>query len=120
MSILQYLKEAEDQDITNKIIDFIMENPNPSDSLIHKFAEDNNFSPDVLETKIYSILTDVLTGGFAGKKGVTSKDVDAQELQKGIDVEKEHTSINKIAEIIALSHLAEDPKYYTKLETLKL
>ena len=41
---------------------------------------------------------------------------DLEELQLGIKVELEHTPYKKIAEIIAKQHLAEDPKYYTKLK----
>jgi len=37
------------------------------------------------------------------------------ELKMGIKVEMEHTNDPKKAEKIALQHLAEDPKYYTKL-----
>jgi len=43
-----------------------------------------------------------------------------EELKKGIEVEKEHTDDPKIAMKIALDHLDEDPKYYTKLATLGL
>jgi len=45
---------------------------------------------------------------------------DPEELKKGIEVEKEHTDDPKIAMKIALDHLKEDPKYYTKLATLGL
>jgi hypothetical protein len=41
------------------------------------------------------------------------------ELQKGIEVEKEHTPNRDEAERIALDHLYEDPKYYTKLATIE-
>jgi len=41
--------------------------------------------------------------------------VDPKELKMGIKVEMEHTNDPKKAEKIALQHLAEDPKYYTKL-----
>jgi hypothetical protein len=41
--------------------------------------------------------------------------VDAKELKIGVKVEMEHTDDPKEAEKIALQHLAEDPKYYTKL-----
>src|SRR5210317_746461 len=41
------------------------------------------------------------------------------ELQKGIEVEKEHTPNRDVAERIALDHLYEDPKYYTKLATIE-
>jgi hypothetical protein len=45
---------------------------------------------------------------------------DPEELKKGIEVEKEHTDDHRIAMKIALDHLDEDPKYYTKLATLGL
>jgi len=43
-----------------------------------------------------------------------------QELKKGIKVEHEHTSDLKKAARIAMDHLFEDPKYYTKLDKLCL
>ena len=42
--------------------------------------------------------------------------VDAEQLNIGIEVEKEHTDDEKLAEKIARDHLAEDPHYYTKLK----
>lgn len=42
-------------------------------------------------------------------------DVDPKELVKGIKIEMEHTDDPEIAREIALDHLAEDKKYYTKL-----
>ena len=42
--------------------------------------------------------------------------VDAEQLNIGIEVEKEHTDDEKLAEEIARDHLAEDPHYYTKLK----
>ena len=47
-------------------------------------------------------------------------DVLKQELKKGIKVEKEHTDDVKRATRIAMDHLVEDPKYYTKLDKLGL
>ena len=44
------------------------------------------------------------------------KEVDAEQLQIGIEVEKEHTDDEELAEEIARDHLAEDPHYYTKLK----
>jgi len=43
----------------------------------------------------------------------------SNQLQIGIKVEMEHTSDRKIAEEIAMDHLYEDPKYYTKLATIE-
>ena len=53
-------------------------------------------------------------------KPAKESEVDPLELKKGIEVEMEHTDNPKVAKRIALQHLAEDPKYYTKLGTLKL
>lgn len=54
----------------------------------------------------------------------TLHNVDVEELKKellmGIGVEKEHTPSGKIASQIAMDHLTEDPKYYSKLKKIKL
>jgi hypothetical protein len=44
---------------------------------------------------------------------------DPKELAMGIKVEKEHTTSDKAAKTIALQHLAEDPKYYSKLKKVE-
>lgn len=54
------------------------------------------------------------------KPTVSIKDVDPKELKMGIKVEKEHTTDVKTATRIALNHLSEDPKYYTKLAKIGL
>lgn len=40
-------------------------------------------------------------------------------LEKGIQVEKEHTTDESVAREIAMDHLWEDPKYYNKLEKVE-
>lgn len=42
------------------------------------------------------------------------------QLKMGIGVEMEHTNDKSVAEKIARDHLAEDPKYYTKLKKANL
>jgi len=44
----------------------------------------------------------------------------SDELELGIKVEMEHTTDRKIAKEIALDHMFEDPRYYTKLKRAKL
>jgi hypothetical protein len=56
-----------------------------------------------------------MKGGLAETTGLKEEDVDPQELSIGIQVEMEHTDDPSIAKEIALDHLAEDPKYYSKL-----
>lgn len=46
--------------------------------------------------------------------------VNSKELSMGIKVEMEHTDNPEEAKVVALQHLAEDPKYYSKLQTLGL
>ncbi len=43
-----------------------------------------------------------------------------KELAKGIETEKEHTDSEATAKEIAMDHLVEDPKYYTKIAKAKL
>lgn len=51
-----------------------------------------------------------------GKINEKNLDVDPDQLKLGIKTEMEHTSDPKVAEEIALDHLAEDPHYYSKLK----
>ena len=75
------------------------------------------FLPDIPEVdQIWDMLSDVV----AEEKTSPLDKYDREELKKGIEVEKEHTDDPKIALKIALDHLNEDPKYYTKLATLGL
>jgi hypothetical protein len=41
------------------------------------------------------------------------------QLEMGIKVEMEHTKSKQIAKEIAMDHLWEDPKYYTKLKKIE-
>jgi len=50
---------------------------------------------------------------------LTPEDVDPKELAMGIKVEMEHTKNKEMAKKIALDHLYEDPKYYTKLKKIE-
>jgi hypothetical protein len=52
-----------------------------------------------------------------GGKGdrLTPKDVDNKELRVGKKVEHEHSNDKEKQQEVALDHLAEDPKYYSKL-----
>lgn len=62
------------------------------------------------------VAEDKIPGGEGDK--LKPSDVDPEELAKGIKVELEHTTDKEIAKEIALDHLAEDPKYYSKLATI--
>lgn len=42
-----------------------------------------------------------------------------KQLKMGMGVEKEHTKNKTVAKKIAMDHLFEDPKYYTKLKNIE-
>jgi hypothetical protein len=46
--------------------------------------------------------------------------IDRNELKMGIAVEKEHTQDDALAAKIAMDHLREDPRYYSKLKAAGL
>jgi hypothetical protein len=54
-------------------------------------------------------------GADKNRKDVLPAGVDMNQLKMGIETEMEHTKDKNIAKKIALDHLKEDPKYYTKL-----
>ena len=59
---------------------------------------------------------DRLKGGLADKS--KPSDFSKKQLEMGVKVEREHTRNKKIAREIAMDHLKEDPKYYTKLKKI--
>lgn len=54
-----------------------------------------------------------IPGGLA--RGRRASDFNPRELRRGAKVEMEHTDDPDVAREIAMDHLVEDPKYYTKL-----
>jgi len=116
-SFVQFFEEeVGGDDIWDQILEFIIKNPNPKESAIHEFAEEHNMAPDKLEEQVYEILTDILTGG---KSKGTDEGIDEEQLNKGIEVEGEHTKYKALRRKIALDHLAELPNYYDLLEKME-
>jgi GNAT superfamily N-acetyltransferase len=77
---------------------------------------------------VYNLINeDMIPGGLSDGMDISdiashhSVDISVieKELEKGMKVELEHTSDEKIAKEIAIDHLYEDPKYYTKLSTIE-
>jgi len=60
---------------------------------------------------------DQIPGGLADRR--SAKSFPEKKLVTGKKVEREHTSNEQIAEEIAMDHLTEDPKYYTKLKKIE-
>ena len=103
---------SNDKALRTEIIKFFKANPQPTDVQMHGLAAKLQIEAPELETLVYSILSDIISGGESGGKDIV---VDPKELEMGIQVEAEHTSDSGIAEKIARDHLTEDPKYYSKL-----
>lgn len=110
------LKE-ETEAIYQKLWNLFKENKSVNDDLIHKFAESEGISPHEIENKIYEFLSDFINGGKFPRK-----EVNRENLLKGIDIEKEHINPNSkwadlVAEKISLNHYAESEDsgidYYT-------
>jgi len=103
-------QDAKEEALFDKIIQFFQENPNPDDSKVHDFAEKNNIDTHKLESVIYMILSDFLSGGAS--KGVNNN-YDENEIKLGMIVEAEHSSIPALQRKIVYDHLAENPAYYS-------
>jgi len=54
------------------------------------------------------------------KQGKLMENIDPKELEMGKKIEHEHTQDDALATKIAMDHLKEDPKYYTKLKAAGL
>jgi hypothetical protein len=70
------------------------------------------------------VLLEQLAKGKTLEDIATLHNVDLEELKKellmGIGVEKEHTPSEKTASQIAMDHLTEYPRYYSKLKKIGL
>jgi len=102
------------KDIKDKIVKFLIENPNPPDKKIHALSEKLGVETDKFEAIIYSILSEMIH-----KPTIKESEANAEELKMGIKVEMEHTSIPSLAKQIALTHLSELPDYYSKLKKME-
>lgn len=71
-------------------------------------------SVESIETFLLDLLHSFFSGG-ANKEGV---EFDPEQLKAGIEEEMEHSDNTIIAEKIAKDHLAEDQKYYERLERI--
>jgi hypothetical protein len=117
-AVLELLEKAEEAD------------PQPRDPLLQRLIDETSRvyreSLQAMQREISDVLderheivekADRLPGGKGDK--LKPEDVDARQLAEGIKHELEHTKDRALAQEIALDHLAEDPKYYTKLKEIE-
>lgn len=106
----------------NLIFNFLNDNHHPSDDEFHSFCEQNGLDTHQAESIVYAIaakMVKLLRGGKYGETGLDVNSVDPSQLDKGIQVEYEHTPDMSVAKKIALDHLAEHPQYYDYLEQME-
>ena len=115
----EYSQHAFDGQERRMLIPNLGDSPTQRDQILKYFSKHNisvNVEEDLFtigwwKDKLVEFKLDVPT--------VDEKDVDPEELKKGIKSEKEHTTDTETAKKIALAHLGEDPKYYSKLKNVK-
>lgn len=73
----------------------------------------------VSEEKLKGGVSDKKTLEDVAKKHTVELEKLKQELDKGVEVEMEHTNDKDKAEEIAMDHLFEDPNYYVKLNKIE-
>ena len=66
---------------------------------------------------VTKVQEDKIPGGLADRS--KPEDFDKEQLDAGTEVEMEHTKDLKLAQEIAMDHLAEDPDYYKKLKKME-
>ena len=115
---------ASTEKITKAFTSFLLKNKDKdiTDDDVHKWAEDNKYKTPSVETVAYSFakkMIVLLNDGKAKEKGLTEDQVDAEQLKKGIKVEREHSSDLDIQKKTAMDHLAEFPKYYDALDEME-
>lgn len=107
-----------DAAVCGEIIDFLKDNEHPTEQDFAKLANTCGIEVDDLMSKIYAIAHAfvVSVGKHSDKQ---DEDFDAEQLAHGVEVEKEHTSNEMIAKMIAKDHLSEFPDYYTGLKKME-
>ncbi len=123
-TINTYLKEIQQQpdelsnSVQKSIILFAKLKPYGSFEELMQLLTKSGFTKMTSEDNIYRLLVD-LVGGVGRHTHISDKDYNPNELQMGVEIEKEHTDNPNIAKEIAKDHLAECPDYYTRLKKIE-
>jgi hypothetical protein len=97
--------------------DFSEDSDDDDGGIVFKGIGKDFINQGLFESKNIKLMS--ILKGITDKKGITEKNVDSKELKMGIKVEMEHTINKELAKKIALDHLAENPKYYTRLKKIE-
>jgi len=72
----------------------------------------------LVENILNGLAKDQTVESLASKHNVSLEEIQS-ELNAGVEIEREHTQDEETAKKIAMDHLFEDPKYYTKLKRIE-
>jgi hypothetical protein len=107
-----------DANLELSLRNFLSSGPKDDDA-VHAYAEKLGINPHEFEGKIYNIAFKALSGAYLKHADDDDSQFDADQLKRGIEVEKEHTDDEAIAKTIAKAHLSEFPDYYTRLADME-
>ncbi len=115
----KYCIITEDEDLIRcAITKFFTENPYPDFVDVYKFIQKMGISQHQFDRVTYELLS-ALIHGVGKHKDVPITEFDPEQIRMGIEIEKEHTDSEAIAQQIAKDHLAEIPDYYTRLKKME-
>lgn len=118
--------ESVEPDVIQELVNTIVsKGQGIDDEDVHMKAESMGVNPHEAEEEIYRLLAelvggknDVVEGGLAA--GMPTSDFPNEQIEKGTEVELEHTPNPAIAQEIAKDHLVEGDDYYEpRLENLE-
>ena len=97
------------------VMDFLASSGTIDDAAFHAFAEENGFNVHEAEAIAYNLAQRFVAFLRGGKSaGMDIGSVDPQQLEMGMQIEKEHTDCPCLQKKISLDHLSENPEYYSQ------
>lgn len=98
------------------VLGFFQKNKNPSDEEFHEWAESNGYNVHRAEEVAYGVISEMMHGGRS--KGKMPEGVSPEDVETGMEVEKEHVKNPILRKKIMADHLTELKDYYDKKEGL--
>jgi hypothetical protein len=106
--------------IEEQIFEFFRQNPYPSPEEAAAVAEQIGVTPEVFNSKVYELISVMLSGGNSA--GANPEEIDPNELALGSQIELEHVDKTSkfsplVGSKIAMDHIVSTPTYYSQPET---
>lgn len=100
------------------IVQYLSQNPKPSDEELHAWAIANNMSPEYVEENLFALIGSLMKTMYKAASTPDDQFI-PEQLARGIEVEKEHTDNEYVSKLIAKTHLLECETYYTGLDKVE-